>query len=213
LPGQRKKTRWWNLSGCALLSSVITVIGFLFGLAALRWPTLLSPKHPGTYEVRVAVLDPQGRPIREATLHASAGNEPHLLPDGWWQVDISAAKMPANGWISLWAEHEDWDSNQIRLHLDQDPNPPAVIRLKEPKTWLRGRVLDGLHRPIESVRVFQQDGASGVAITDAEGRFELKLSVPPGRRVRLQAEHARSLPGDAFCYAGRDSCSIILEGT
>lgn len=167
---------------------------------------------PGIYAVRVAVLDPQGRPIVGATVRASAGNEPQLLPDGWWEVEIPAAKVPTNGWVSLWAEHENWDSNRANMHLGEDPNPRVEIRLKQPEALLRGRVLDGLQRPAPGTRVLPSDGTAGLAITDAEGRFELKLSVPRGARVRLRAERTGLSPEETYCYAGRDDCSITLGG-
>jgi len=48
-------------------------------------------------------------------------------------------------------------------------------------------------------------------MTDAEGRFALKLSEPPHTRVRLRAEYRGWVPGDEYCYAGRDTCSFVLE--
>ena len=48
-------------------------------------------------------------------------------------------------------------------------------------------------------------------MTDDEGSFALKLSEPPNSRVRLRAEYAGWIPGDEYCYAGRDSCWLILE--
>lgn len=166
---------------------------------------------PPLYAIRVQVLDPQGRPVTASTVRASAGNEPQLLPDGWWEIEIPAAKVPADGRISLWAEHDSWEGNRTELHLDEDQNPRVEIRLKKPETWLRGRVVDGSDRALSGVRVFRQDGAPGLAITDAEGRFELNLSVPRETRIRLRSEYAGWLPGDDFCYSGRDTCSIILE--
>lgn len=157
------------------------------------------------------MLDPQGRPVEGAKVRASAGNEPQQLPDGWWEVEIAEAKVPSNGWVSVWAEHENWDGNRVDLHLENDPNPRAEVRLKEPETWIRGRVVDRADRALSGVRVFPQNGAPGVATTDLEGRFELKLSASREMRVRLRAEHAGFAPGDEFCYAGRDTCSILLE--
>src|SRR5258708_7606655 len=96
----KARKAWWSW-GIGL-----GVLGALLTLATWRWP---FHHMPGIYAVRVAVLDPQGRPIVGATVRASAGNEPQMLPDGWWEVEIPAAKVPANGWVSLWAEHENWD--------------------------------------------------------------------------------------------------------
>jgi hypothetical protein len=190
----------------------LSILGILGTLGVWFWPSLFAPSpRPALYAVRVQVLDPQGHPVAESKIRTSAGSEPHLLPDGWWQVEIPAAKVPAGGRVSLWAEHTDWEDNQALLRLGADPNPQLEIRLKEPETWLRGRVVDSTDGALSGARVSRQDGPSGVAITDARGRFELKVPVPRETRVRVRAERAGSPPVDGFCYAGRDSCSIVLE--
>jgi len=200
---KEKPRAWWSWGiGLSLLAAV-------FALGAWLWPH--PPVKPEMYAVRVQVLDPQGQPISGSTIRTSAGNEPHLLPDGWWEVQIPAAKVPADGSISLWAEHKDWEGNRMDLRLGADPNPRIEIRLKQPETWLRGRVVDGRDRALSGVRVTRQDGAPGEAITDADGRFALKLTLPRERRIRLRSEYKDWKPGDDFCYTGRDSCPIILE--
>jgi hypothetical protein len=205
----KARRTWWSWGvGLSLLGALLT-------LGAWLWPRtpgfLPSPPKPGIYAVRVQVLDPQGSPIGGSRVLVSAGNEPHLLPDGWWQVEIPAAKVPANGLVSLWAEHKDWEGTKVDLRMGEDPNPRVEIRLKVPETWLRGRVVDGKDRALPGVLVSRQDGAPGKGITDAEGRFELKLAVPRETLVRLRADRSGSAPGDDFCYAGRDNCTIILE--
>jgi hypothetical protein len=202
---------WWNWG------AMLSLLGVILTLGAWLLPrspsTLPPPQRPPLYSIRVQVLDPQGRPVTGSRIRSSAGNEPHLLPDGWWQVEIPAAKVPANGQISMWAQHESWEGNRVSLRLREDPNPQVEIRLKQLETWVRGRVVDGLKRAIPGVRVVPQNGEPGVAITDADGRFELKLSVPQETRVRLRAEHPGRTPeDDVFCYAGRDTCPIVLEG-
>lgn len=210
LPHTLKATRarWsWGI-GLSLLGVVLT-------LAAWLWPrspaSPLPPPKPALYSVRVQVLDPQGQPVRGSTVRTSAGNEPHLLPDGWWEIQVPAAKVPADGQVSLWAEHKEWRGNRMNLYLGEEPNPQVEIHLKAPETRLRGQVVDENNRALAGVRVTQQDGAPMEATTDAEGRFELTLSVPQGKRVGLRAEHSGSAPKDTFCYAGSDSCSIVLE--
>ncbi|MBW8877587.1 MAG: CHAT domain-containing protein [Acidobacteria bacterium] len=207
----RSRRTWLNWG------AILSLLGVLLTLGAWLWPRSFSlapppPQGPALYSIRVQVLDPQGHPVSGSTVRSSTSNEPHLLPDGWWQIEIPAAKIPANGQISIWAEHESWEGNRVYLRLGDDPNLQAEIRLRPPETWVRGRVVDGLNRAIPGVRVAPEDGTPGVAITDADGRFELKLSVPQETRVRFRAEYADRAPGDVFCYAGRDTCSIVLEG-
>jgi hypothetical protein len=202
------RLRWsWGI-GLSLLGVLLTFVAWLWPRSPEPPP---PPPKPEIYAVRVQVLDPQGQPVLGSTVRTSAGNEPQRTPDGWWEIEIPAAKVPAGGRITLWAEHPEWGGNRKELRLGDDRNVQTEIRLRQPESWLRGRVVDGEDRPLSGVRVSRQDGGPGEAITDVEGRFALKLSVAPQTRVRLRAEHDGSAPGDDFCYAGRDSCWIVLE--
>ena len=209
-PLRRTKGRpWLNWSiGLSLLGVVLT-------LAAWYWPRSPSPEpppaKPAIYAVRVQVLDAHGNPVEGSAIRVSAGNEPQRTPDGWWEVEIPAAKVPADGRVTIWAEHKDWGTNRATLSLGADPNPRTEIRLKEPESWIRGQVLDAKDRPRAGVRVSRLDGVPDVTTTDAAGRFALKLSVPAESRVRLAASVGGAQLGDSFCYSGRDSCSISLE--
>jgi hypothetical protein len=203
----KPQRKWWNW-GIA-----ISLLGLAATLAAWLRPlpptSPQSPGKPGIYALRVQVLDPQDHPIEGATVRTSAGNEPQRLPDGWWEVEIPAAKVPKDGRISLWADHQDWTGNRTDLTLGDDANPRAEIHLKQPESWIRGRV--EAKRALAGLRISRKDGGLEEAITDGEGRFQLKLSERRGVPVRLRAEQAGSEIGDAFCYTGSDNCSISLE--
>jgi hypothetical protein len=199
--------RRWS-AGLLLLTGILTLSAWLPSrfLAPPR-----PPPKPETYVVRVQVLDPNGRPVTKAKIRCSAGKAPKPLPDGEWGVVIPAAKVPADGLISLWAEHDEWEGSQREITLGADPNPRIKISLKVPESWILGQVVDENSRPLSGVRISRQDGARGEAKTDAQGRFELKLSVRPDVLIRLRSEREGWRPGDDFCYAGRASCSILLE--
>jgi hypothetical protein len=152
-PAKRQR-KWWDW-GLA-----ISLIGVVATLAAWFWPSSpTSPPQsikPGIYAVRVQVFDPQGRPVEGARVRTSAGNEPQRLPDGWWEVEIPAVKVPKDGRISLWADHQNWDGNRADLSLGNDPNPQVEIHLKAPETWLRGRV--EAEGALAGIRIFRKDG-------------------------------------------------------
>jgi hypothetical protein len=169
------------------------------------------PPRPEIYAVRVQVLDPQGLPVPGSTIRASAGNEPQRTPDGWWEVEIPAAKVPAGGRITLWAEHPEWGGNRKDLRLGADPNVQVEIRLRQPESWLRGRVVDESGRGLANVPVSIQEGPPGDAITGPQGRFALRLSIPPETRVRVRAERKGLAPGETFCITDHDTCPITLE--
>jgi hypothetical protein len=193
----------------------LSLLAVALALGAWLWPRASepppAPSKPEIYAVRVQVLDPEDRPVGGATISTSVGNEPQQLQNGWWEIEIPAEKVPADGKISLWAEHPEWGAKRVDLRLGKHPNLRAEIRLMEPQTWLRGRVIDGNDRALPGVRVSRKDGIPGQAVTDAQGRFALKLSEMPGKRVRVQAEHTGSEPGDTFCYAGTNYCIIAME--
>lgn len=193
----------------------ISILGVVLTVAAWLWP--FPPDAgpptslPALYAIRVQVLDPQGIPASASKVRASVGNEPQRLPAGWWEVEIPAAKLPLDGKVSLWAESATGQVGRVELHLDADPNPRAEIQVAEPEAPLRGRVVDGTGRAVAGALVSTYDGAGGTVLTGKDGRFEMKLSVPRETRVRLRAEHGGARPGESFCYAGRESCTIELE--
>lgn len=94
----------------------------------------------------------------------------------------------------------------LRLRSPAKPEVP----LQQPEAWIRGRVVDGDNRPLAGVQISRQSNVPGTATTDADGRFELRLSEPPGPRVGLRVERAGSSPEDEFCYSGTQSCIITL---
>ncbi len=205
----RGRRPWLNWSiGLAVLGVVLTLAAWLWP----RTPKSVPPPKPAIYAVRVQVLDSHGRAVMGSTLRVSVGNEPQRTPDGWWEVEIAAAKVPADGQVTIWAEHEEWDESHATLRLGADPNPRVGIRLKDPESWIRGRIVSSSGRGQPGVRITRQDGVPGTAITDAGGRFVLKLNVPKGTRVRIAAEPVGSTPVDTFCITGSDSCDIELEG-
>lgn len=128
-----------------LVEIIVAVIGVLVAVAA--WLLPRSPQDspspsplPQIYAVRVQVLDPQGLPVSGSTIRSSAGNEPQRTPDGWWEVEIPAAKVPAGGQITLWAEHPDWQGSRVDVLLGGDPNVRVEIRLQGPKKESRAGV-------------------------------------------------------------------------
>ncbi len=198
---------WWNWGiAISLLGLAVTLAAWLRPLPPTSPP---QPGKPRIYAVRVQVLDPQGQPIEGAKVCTSTNNEPHLLLDGLWEVEIPSGNVPKNGRVSFWANHPSWTENQVSLFLGDDPNPRVEIHLKMPETWIRGRV--EAQQILAGLRISRSDGAHGQAVTDAQGRFEFRLSRPSRTRIRLRAEKNGVELGNNFCYTNDDNCSIVLE--
>jgi TIR domain len=190
----------------------LAVVALAATLAAWFWPRpWTGDRRPELYAVRLQVLDPRGSPVTGATVRASAGNEPHLLPDGWWEIQVPAAKVPRDGHLSIWAAHPEWQTRRVDLQLGGDPNLSTDLSLRPLETWLRGRVFDPKGQGVPGVRVSPADGTADEVRSTVGGRFALKLAVPAERLVALRAEHPLWAPANnVFCYAGRDSCTIVL---
>ncbi|MCG8456838.1 MAG: CHAT domain-containing protein [Holophagales bacterium] len=192
--------------GIAVLGIVLILVAWRFAFGGE-----VAPDSPTLYALRVQVLDPHGQPVEGSSLRVSAGNEPHLLPDGWWQVEIPATKIPTNGEVRVWAEHPHWASSNATVGLAEDPNPRVEVRLGVPEERIRGVVVDATGRGVEGVRVTARSFAGSAAVTDRDGGFVLTVQAAPDRRVRLHAEHAELGANDSFCYAGGEACVVTLR--
>lgn len=109
---------------------IFAIAGIALSIAFWRWQ---YPQSPALYSLRVQVIDPAGNPVRGAALHVSAGNEPHLLQDGWWEVQIPRAKAPQNGRVTLWVEHPEWAVARATISLGDDPQPSLELKLATPQ--------------------------------------------------------------------------------
>jgi hypothetical protein len=196
---------------CSLAISLALVLGALATYQVWVAPIGFWPKKPDLYEVRVQLLDPDGRPVSGGKIRTSTGNEALFLPqDGWWEIQVPRAKVPKDGKVTLWAEHDDWESNQPDLVLRSDRNVQARIHLKPPQSTIRGRVVDENNHALAGVKIAPQDGTPGGATSEPDGTFALVLPVPRERRIGLRAELKGWAPDTTYCYAGRDGCQVVL---
>ncbi len=232
--GGEEAPAWWRW----VRSHPLGVLGLLVGIAgavltALTWffprptippdrtstepPSMQTPAEPPTraaapaiYSLRVQVLDPEGNPVRGSTVRASAGNEPHLLPDGWWQVEVAAAKVPLDGKVTIWAEHRTFEPGRVDIELSDDANPSVEVRLKSPESRIGGTVVDDSNRGVAGARITVRSHGAGDAVTDQDGRFRLTVEAARGQRIRVHVEHSDFPPRDTFCVVGSE-CAVILE--
>jgi hypothetical protein len=118
----------------------------------------------------------------------------------WWSWGIALSLLGVLLTLAVW------------LWLRSPEPPPAPSGpVKEPESWLRGLVVDESGQELTGVRVSRRDGLPGDAITDSKGRFAIQLSDPPETQIRVRAELEGLAPKDMFCFAGRDTCSFVLE--
>ena len=193
------------------VSIALAVIGILVSLMAWVWPRSPSlPPGPELYSLRVQVLDPQGNPTNHSTLRISTGNEPQLLPDGWWEVEIPAAKVPEDGRVTVWAEHARWKAGRAKVSLGEDPNSQLEIHLQIPEEHILGSVVDTAGNTVGGVRITVQGHAAEPVLTNSDGKFELTVTAARDERVRLHAEHDEFRPKDTYCLAAASGCAVTL---
>ncbi len=192
-----------------ILGALLTTLAWIFLKGLPEGPA--EPAAPDLYSVRLQILEPTGRPVRGASVRTSAGNEPHLLPDGWWQIEIPRAKLPLDGQIVVWAEHPHWNSARQTLQLAEDPNPRLEVRLEVPKERITGVVVDAEGRGVEGARLSLRDHGAGATTTGRDGQFELWVTAARHQTARIHVEHVEFRPKDGSCFVGRDGCSLVLE--
>lgn len=117
----------------------------------------------------------------------------------WWSWGIALSLLGVLLMLAVW------------LWRSQESSPAPSRPVKEPEIWLRGLVVDESGRELAGVRVSRRDGVSGDAITDSRGRFAIRLPDPAEMQIRVRAELNGLAPKEQFCFAGRDTCSFVLE--
>ncbi|MEM9594536.1 MAG: carboxypeptidase regulatory-like domain-containing protein [Acidobacteriota bacterium] len=205
-----------RLRGGSRLGLWFGMLGCFAALLAWLWPPGAGappggpPPSPELYALRVQILSPDGEPVADGAVRASVGNEPHRLPDGWWQVEVAEAKVPLDRRITVWAMHESWTTGEGTFVLDGDPNPTLQVRLRTPRERILGTVTDADGRGVPDARVSVRSHSGPAVTTDADGRFEIAVEAAKDQRVRLHVEHADFPPKDTYCYSGTGACYVNL---
>ncbi|MGH9842151.1 MAG: TIR domain-containing protein [Blastocatellia bacterium] len=181
----------------------------LIGVAA----ALYKMPNGEIYRVRVTVLDPRGTPTEEAMVWSSLGGELMKVAGGW-QAEISAAKKPIDGKLTIYAAREKdlLTAKPIILTLSNDFNPAVTINLtQDDSAKVRGQVVDGNNRAIAGARVCVVGYESETTITKEGGNFELPTHTPVGAEVLLHAEKSGYQPTKQKHPAGNHPAVLVLE--
>lgn len=200
----RRNPSWSSWPHWSLLLGLTSLV-----IAVVAWRFPWTPE-PRLYALRVQVVSPDGDPIQGSKVSVSAGNEPHLLPDGWWQVEIADIKLPEDRKVSIWAKHPNWAGAGTQAVLGADLNPRIEIVLRAPHATLFGLVLGASGRGISGARIRVLDYQAKSVETTADGAFQIELTAPTDSKVAIRAEHPDYRPQQAFCYLGT-SCQVYLD--
>ncbi len=202
-PGPRTGARILNklVSYTFVLALGIMVLGF--GLAFVQ-----ATAGPDLYRIDVTVLDPDGTVVTDADFSSSVGCEIRT-GIGLYELLIAKASRPADGRVTVRAEKGTM-SGKTEITLE-DLQQTATVQLIRPQVKLRGLVVDASNRGLSEVRVMVAGSPEGMAITDADGSFELHNPVGAGKFVRLRAEKVGYLVADELVRASDHPLIVMLE--
>jgi hypothetical protein len=182
-------------------------------LAADTTYVLLNPGPLRTYRVRLTILSPLGRPVDDASLVTTAGNETLRVPGGY-QIEISADKKPSDGKVRFIAtEPGTFYRGETTLVLGADGNPHATINLaaETESVTIAGIVEDSQRNGLAGVLVSVIGRPADEAVTTrAGGAFTLFAHASVGQQVMLHAEKKGYRTVDQWSQAGDDGTVLIL---
>ena len=161
--------RWIDTYG-GRIRIALTFLGLVLGLAVWQYPKMMMKDggSPPMYQLRVQVKSLAGDVLRNSAVRVSTGNERQQLTDDYWQIAIPSAKVPADGKITVTAEHDDWAMADKEVLLGDDPNPSTEIRLPpRPPSLLVGTVFDAEDHGVPGARVCVMGHSVEVVETDA----------------------------------------------
>ena len=200
------------------------------------WPLakpVVAAEQSATRTLRVVVLDPQGKPVPDAKIHAGIWTEEtDFKPNRDYVTDVAGAakvELPKTFTIlRLWASkkpfvplYAGWESNEL---ASGRPCPAEYTFRMEPAVAVGGQILDEQGKPIAGAKVQVQlakssspahtDGRFGYDIwlatgdaavtTNAEGRWRIG-NVPdqPNQELRLLVSHPDFASDEAWGQAQR----------
>jgi len=167
---------------------------------------------PATYRVRLTVLDPQHKPVDDARVVTTAGNEALKVPGGY-QIDISSDKKPENGKVTFIAtEPGTFYQGQEDLVLSSDRNPQLRIMLATDtdKVTVGGIVEDNSHNGLPEALV-SAVGSNETVTTASGGGFTIPAHAPVGKQILLHAEKKGYVSTDQYHEAGDGSAILVLK--
>jgi hypothetical protein len=150
-----------------------------------------APRFPTTYRVRVTVIDPQRRPVEDASVWSSVGGEQKKVPGGW-EFEIVGSSVPADRKITLFAVGKDSSQGEHNLQMGNEPVYTATIQLHE---------LPNSKDPSKAPE--SEDSLLATSIEPHEGPLEGKTKIHimgrgfrPGVRVMFGEQSATSTTFD-----------------
>jgi hypothetical protein len=171
----------------------------------------LSIRPPSEYDVRVTVVDPEGRPVNDAQVTSSIGGEVLHSASGW-DIKIPSASKPADGRVVIVATvPAAFLSGEQEVKLDKAATFTARLQLK-PATGatLHGIVVDSAQRAVPGVCV-TIIGFPDFAITGVDGGFTLPAHAADGQMVEVRVEKHGYSPTVQGAPAGRAPATIVID--
>jgi hypothetical protein len=195
----RRRVTGRTLAFAAALVVLVTI--------ALLWAT----RAPAVYTVRVAVLDPHGRPVENAAVTSSVGGDV-MASNAGWQIVIPAASRPADGRVTVRASAPAaFLQGEAEVRLGRSATVTTTVQMtKRSDARVRGYAIDTAQRRLAGVRV-SVAGVAGEVVTGDDGSFSLPAQAADGQQVQILAEKDGYRPLTLWHPAGDEPAVLVLE--
>src|SRR5215203_2744924 len=200
-------TKWVFPAICLYMALAAWVVLYALKLWA---PVRSAPV--SLYHVRIIALGPEGLPAAGVRVWSSVCGEAKAV-DGGWEIEVAAAKRPANGELEVRAlQYSTGAMGITSISLANEAYVSQTIRLKaDLSTRVRGIVSDPSGQAIQGVRVSVEGFGTEAVLTTIDGEFDLPAHAPAGQPIFLRAEKKGRLLRQMH-PAGGELAYLVFEG-
>ncbi|HJP94617.1 MAG TPA: hypothetical protein VJ875_21835, partial [Pyrinomonadaceae bacterium] len=183
----------------------------MFAFVLVWWLTPWSPVIPDVYRVTVTVTDSQKKPVADARVTSSLG-ENGKQQGSVWQFDIPTSAKPADGKVTFFAEKKvEYLSGRGEIVLSNDFNPTLTIEMARDTTAkAMAVVVDAADSKVDGAEVWIEHHEEEKTKT-AKGRFELPAHGAPGERVMVVVSRPNLPVEKHWLIAGDTNGQITLS--
>ena len=185
---QRSSRSWYRIMAIGSLTSILMLL-----LLSLAWVVdkPATPTH-SSFLLQVTVLDLRDEPVYDARVWSSFGGAPKQTAGGW-QFDIPVGTVPADGKLTIFAEHGTL-KGQVTTSLDTERTVDVAVRLSQLQSSIRGVIVDRAKAPVTGAQVSVLGSPDEIVATQDDGGFALPSHTVEGGKITLHIEHPEFPP-------------------
>lgn len=183
----------------------------VFVFVLVWWLTPLSPITPDIYRVTLTVTDSQQRPVADARVTSSLG-ENGKQQGSVWQFDIPVSAKPSDKTVTFFAEKKaEFMSGRRELRLGNDFSPTLTIQMeRDTSARAMGRVVDASDRVVNGAEVWVERYENEKTQT-RDGYFDLPSHHGEAERVMVFVARPNFPIEQHWLAAGDPNAQIKLQ--